>query len=157
MAEPWLIHFFACNREMQPFSLFFFVIRCGAGRGCDFGPGSGSKFNCAARVGSGRVGRSRVRAGFGLQFWARADLYSGPPLRREELQELMLHQYRCWRLQINIPLLVQACYLYRKCTRFQIHCYELHRWKAQHDKNNIAGLMMPLHAFTSCLYLICCV
>ncbi len=30
-----------------------------------------SKFNCAARVGSGR---SRVRAGFGLQFKARADL-----------------------------------------------------------------------------------
>ncbi len=41
----------------------------------DFGSGSGSKLNCAARVGSGRVGsgrdgirRSRVRAGFGLQF-----------------------------------------------------------------------------------------
>ncbi len=75
MAEPWLIRFFACNREMQPFS-FFFVIRCGAGAGAgDFGSGSGSKFNCAARVGSGRVRRSRVRAGFGLQFWARADLY----------------------------------------------------------------------------------
>ncbi len=42
----------------------------------DFGSGSGSKFNCAARVGSGRVRRSRVRAGFGLQFWARADLYA---------------------------------------------------------------------------------
>ncbi len=53
---------------MQPFS-FFFVIRCGAGAGGgDFGSGSGSKFNCAARVGSGRVRRSRVRAGFGLQF-----------------------------------------------------------------------------------------
>ncbi len=34
--------------------------------GGDFGSGSGSKFNCAARV----------RAGFGLQFWARADLYN---------------------------------------------------------------------------------
>ncbi len=45
------------------------------GGGGDFGSGSGSKFNCAARVGSGRVRRSRVRAGFGLQFWARADLY----------------------------------------------------------------------------------
>ncbi len=80
MAEPWLIRFFACNREMQPFS-FFFVIRCGAGRGGgggggggDFGSGSGSKFNRAARIGSGRVRQSRVRAGFGLQFWARADL-----------------------------------------------------------------------------------
>ncbi len=46
------------------------------GGGGDFGSGSGSKFNCAARVGSGRVRRSRVRAGFGLQFWARADLYN---------------------------------------------------------------------------------
>ncbi len=36
--------------------------------------GSGFKFNCAAWVGSGRVRRSRVRAGFGLQFKARADL-----------------------------------------------------------------------------------
>ncbi len=26
----------------------------------DFGSGSGSKFNCAARVGSGRVGSGRV-------------------------------------------------------------------------------------------------
>ncbi len=45
------------------------------GGGGDFGSGSGSKFNCAARVGSGRVRQSRVRAWFGLQFWARADLY----------------------------------------------------------------------------------
>ncbi len=63
MAEPWLIRFFACNGEMQPFS---FVIRCGAGGGGggggvylylgDFGSGSGSKFNCAARVGSDDLG-----------------------------------------------------------------------------------------------------
>ncbi len=71
MAEPWLIYFFACNREMQPFS-FFFV---GYSWGGDLGSGSGSKFNRAARVGSGWVRQSRVRAGFGLQFWARADLY----------------------------------------------------------------------------------
>ncbi len=61
MAEPWLIYFFACNREMQPFSFFLLAIRWGGG---DLGSGSGSKFNRAARV----------RAGFGLQFWARADL-----------------------------------------------------------------------------------
>ncbi len=69
MAEPWLIRFFACNREMQPFSFFFllFVVGPAGGGGgwFDFGSGSGSKFNCAARV----------RAGFGLQFWAHADLY----------------------------------------------------------------------------------
>ncbi len=79
MSEPWLIRFFACNREMQPFSFFFFfVICCWGGGGGDFGSGSGFKFNCAARVGSGWVRRSRVRAGFGLQFWARADLYFLP-------------------------------------------------------------------------------
>ncbi len=72
MAEPWLIYFFACNREMQPFS-FFFVVGYSL-EGGDLGSGSGSKFNRAARVGSGRVRQSRVRAGFGLQFWARADL-----------------------------------------------------------------------------------
>ncbi len=48
----------------------------GGGGGGDLGSGSGSKFNRAARVGSGWVRQSRVRAGFGLQFWARADLYS---------------------------------------------------------------------------------
>ncbi len=51
---------------MQPFSFFFLVIRCGAGAGArgDFGSGSGSKFNCAARVGSGQTisGTGRVRA-----------------------------------------------------------------------------------------------
>ncbi len=50
------------------------IIRCEKTNKKDFGSGSGSKFNCAARVGSGRVRRSRVRAGFGLQFKARADL-----------------------------------------------------------------------------------
>ncbi len=75
MAAPWSIYFFACNREMQPFSFFFLAIRWGGGGGGGLGSGSGSKFNCAARVGSGWVRQSRVRAGFGLQFWARADLY----------------------------------------------------------------------------------
>ncbi len=53
------------------FLFFLLAIRWGGGGG---GGGSGSKFNRAARVGSGRVRQSRVRAGFGLQFWARADL-----------------------------------------------------------------------------------
>ncbi len=51
---------------MQPFS-FFFVVGYSL-EGGDLGSGSGSKFNRAARVGSGRVRQSRVRAGFGLQF-----------------------------------------------------------------------------------------
>ncbi len=49
------------------FLFFLLAIRWGGG---DFGSGSGSKFNRAARVGSGWVRQSRVRAGFGLQFWA---------------------------------------------------------------------------------------
>ncbi len=40
----------ACNREMQPF--FKLAIRCVCVGGGYFGFGSGSKFNCAARVGS---------------------------------------------------------------------------------------------------------
>ncbi len=47
---------------MQPFSFFFsWLIVVGGG---DFGSGSGSKFNCAARVGSGQTisGTGRVRA-----------------------------------------------------------------------------------------------
>ncbi len=51
---------------MQPFSFFFFVGY--SLEGGDLGSVSGSKFNRAARVGSGRVRQSRVRAGFGLQF-----------------------------------------------------------------------------------------
>ncbi len=47
---------------------FFFVIRCGAGGGGDFGSGSGSKFNCAARVGSGRVGSDDLGYGPGSGF-----------------------------------------------------------------------------------------
>ncbi len=53
---------------MQAFSFFFFFVGYSLGGGGDFGSGSGSKFNCAARVGSGWVRQSRVRAGFGLQF-----------------------------------------------------------------------------------------
>ncbi len=51
---------------MQP-SSFFFVIRCGGGGGV-FGSGSGSKFNCAARVGSGRVGSDDLGYGPGSGF-----------------------------------------------------------------------------------------
>ncbi len=58
---------------MQPFSFFFVGYSLGGGGGGgggggDLGSGSGSKFNRAARVGSGWVRQSRVRAGFGLQF-----------------------------------------------------------------------------------------
>ncbi len=72
MAEPWLIRFFACNRERQPFS-FFLLFVVGRGGGIS---GRVRALNLTVPLGSGRVRRSRVRAGFGLQFWARADLYS---------------------------------------------------------------------------------
>ncbi len=53
---------------MQPFSFFFLLaIRWGGGGG-DFGSGSGSKFNCAARVGSGRVGSDNLGYGPGSGF-----------------------------------------------------------------------------------------
>ncbi len=45
---------------MQPFS-FFLLFAVGRGRG-DFGSGSGFKFNCAARVGSGQTISGTVRA-----------------------------------------------------------------------------------------------
>ncbi len=64
MAEPWLIRFFACNREMQPFSFFFVGYSLWGGRA----GGSGSKFNCAARVGSGRVGSDDLGYGPGSGF-----------------------------------------------------------------------------------------
>ncbi len=44
---------------MQPFSfivLFFYSLWGGGGGGGDFGSVSGSKFNCAARVGSDDLG-----------------------------------------------------------------------------------------------------
>ncbi len=49
---------------MQPFSFFFVGYSLWGGGGGDFGSGSGSKFNCAARVGSGQTisGTGRVRA-----------------------------------------------------------------------------------------------
>ncbi len=44
---------------------FFFSWLFVVGRGGDFGSGSGSKFNCAARVGSGRVGSDDLGYGSG--------------------------------------------------------------------------------------------
>ncbi len=52
MTEPWWICFFACNREMQPFS-FFFLLAISWGGGGISGRVRGSKFNCAARPGFG--------------------------------------------------------------------------------------------------------
>ncbi len=47
---------------MQSFPFFFLFVMGGGG---DFGSGSGSKFNCAARVGSGRVGSGQTISGTG--------------------------------------------------------------------------------------------
>ncbi len=45
---------------------FFFLFVMGGGG--DFGSGSGSKFNCAARVGSGRIGSDDLGYGPGSGF-----------------------------------------------------------------------------------------
>ncbi len=52
----------AATVTSQPFPFFFFLLFVGGG---DFGSGSGSKFNCAARVGSGRVGSGQTISGTG--------------------------------------------------------------------------------------------
>ncbi len=74
---------------MQSFSFFFFI-RFGRWGGGDFGSGSGSKFNCAARVGSGQTisGTGRVRASVlspcrplihGLLVFIQPKVYAGGP------------------------------------------------------------------------------
>ncbi len=49
-------------------ALSFFFCWLFVGGGGDFGSGSGSKFNCAARVGSGRVGSDNLGYGPGSGF-----------------------------------------------------------------------------------------
>ncbi len=67
MAEPWLIRFFACNREMQPFSFFFLLFVVGAGGG---GGNSGRvrALNLTVPLGSGRVGSDDLGYGPGSGF-----------------------------------------------------------------------------------------
>ncbi len=67
MAEPWLIYFFACNREMQPFSFFFFV---GYSLGGEGGGISGRvrALNLTVPLGSGRVGSDNLGYGPGSGF-----------------------------------------------------------------------------------------
>ncbi len=58
MPEPWLICFFACNREMRPFSIFFCYSLWGGG-GCRV-----RALNLTVPLGSGQMisGTGRVRA-----------------------------------------------------------------------------------------------
>ncbi len=67
MAEPWLIRFFACNREMQPFSFFFsYSLLCGGGGG-GFS-GRVRALNLTVPLGSGRVGSDDLGYGPGSGF-----------------------------------------------------------------------------------------
>ncbi len=87
----------SCNTASL-FIYFKLAIRCKKKKKKKKTSGSGSKFNCAARVGSGRVRRSRVRAGFGLQFKARADLYCEVKLllaETAEQQMLLVNVHSC--------------------------------------------------------------
>ncbi len=63
MAEPWLIYFFACNREMQPFSFFFcwLFVRGGIS-------GRVRALNLTVPLGSGRVGSDNLGYGPGSGF-----------------------------------------------------------------------------------------
>ncbi len=64
MAEPWLIYFFACNREMQPLSFFFLLaIRWGGGIS-----GRVRALNLTVPLGSGRVGSDNLGYGPGSGF-----------------------------------------------------------------------------------------
>ncbi len=68
----------ACNRETQPFVIFIFLllaIRCGGKKDFRFESGSGSKFNCAARVGSDDLGYG-PGSGFTLKPLQTSTLYS---------------------------------------------------------------------------------
>ncbi len=63
MAEPWLIYFFACNREMQPFSFFFVGYSLGGGIS-----GRVRALNLTVPLGSGRVGSDNLGYGPGSGF-----------------------------------------------------------------------------------------
>ncbi len=66
MAEPWLIYFFACNREIKPFSFFFLLaIRWGGGGGIS---GRVRALNLTVPLGSGRVGSDNLGYGPGSGF-----------------------------------------------------------------------------------------
>ncbi len=64
MAEPWLICFFACNREMQPFSFFFCWLFVGGGGTS----GRVRALNLTVPLGSGRVGSDNLGYGPGSGF-----------------------------------------------------------------------------------------
>ncbi len=66
MAEPWLIRFFACNREMQPFSFFFCYSLLGGGGGGI--SGRVRALNLTVPLGSGRVGSDDLGYGPGSGF-----------------------------------------------------------------------------------------
>ncbi len=72
MAEPWLICFFVylftdhCMQSWNAAFLFlFYWLIVEGGKNIS---GLGFKLNCAGRVGSDRIRRSRESAGFGFQF-----------------------------------------------------------------------------------------
>ncbi len=63
MSEPWLIRFFACNREKQPFSFFFCYSLLGGGIS-----GRVRALNLTVPLGSGRVGSDDLGYGPGSGF-----------------------------------------------------------------------------------------
>ncbi len=74
----------ACNREMQPFFFFLIGYSMLGKTYFRFGSGSGSKFNCAARVGSDEIGY-----GPGL-----ASILSPCRLLKQTQEVLIIQMYR---------------------------------------------------------------
>ncbi len=70
MAEPWLIRFFACNHEMQPFSFFLvgYSLWGGGGGGGGVISGRVRALNLTVPLGSGRVGSDDLGYGPGSGF-----------------------------------------------------------------------------------------
>ncbi len=84
MAEPWLIRFFACNREMQPFSFFFcwLFVRVGSGQTIS---GSSSCFQVSLNVINWNLSKTLKHLWSDLRWsglcWRRALLNNGLSLK----------------------------------------------------------------------------
>ncbi len=100
------------------FPFFCYSLWDGGGGG-DFGSGSGSKFNCAARVGSGRVGSGQTISGTGrvrasvLSPCRPLEVLHGVCQRKSDLwPELEWAMVGRWYLKIGLPLCLEDLMLF---------------------------------------------
>ncbi len=135
MAEPWLIRFFACNREMQPFSFFLVGYSLwGGGGGIS---GRVRALNLTVPLGSGRVGSDNLGYGPGSGF-------SFEPVQNSISETSCFPLMKSWRAPciqiicwmnnvifhwlITINIYVKnICALFRvKCEEWQVGCHRLY-------------------------------